>query len=139
MLSFPYLFPPVEEHLMRFRSQYLLASAAVVVVFVSVLAPAKSRGGETLCWKLEVGEKLDYNMTQEMNMSAEGGPVGQMTSSMRQEMDMIWDVIGIDKQTGEAVIKQKFDRVKMKMTTPLGSFEYDSKSDAAPTGLAAQI
>jgi hypothetical protein len=124
---------------MRFRSQYLLALAAVVFVYVSALAPAISRADEPLRWKFEVGEKLDYNMTQEMNMSAEGGPVGQMTTTMRQEMDMVWDVIGIDEQTGEADIKQKFERVKMKLSTPLGGVEYDSKSDAAPTGLAAMI
>jgi hypothetical protein len=124
---------------MRFRSQYLLALAAVVAVFGAVLGPANSRADEPLRWKFEVGEKLDYNMTQEMNMSAEGGPVGQMTTTMRQEMDMTWDVQGVNKETGEAVIKQKFDRVKMKMTTPYGGFEYDSKSDAAPTGLAAMI
>ena len=52
---------------------------------------------------------------------------------------MTWDVQGVDEKTGEAVIKQKFDRVKMKMTTPVGGFEYDSKSEAAPTGLGAMI
>ncbi len=106
---------------------------------VRAVAPPNSRADEPLRWKFEVGEKLDYNMTQEMNMAAEGGPVGQMTTTMRQEMDMMWDVQGVNKETGEAVIKQKFDRVKMKMTTPYGGFEYDSKSDAAPTGLAAMI
>jgi len=58
---------------------------------------------------------------------------------MRQEMNMTWNVQGVDEKTGEAVIQQKFDRIKMKMTTPLGGFEYDSKSDAAPTGLGAMI
>src|SRR4051812_15812103 len=114
---------------MRFRSQYLLALAAVIAVFGSALAPTTSRADDPLRWKFEVGEKLDYNMTQEMNMSADGGPVGQKTTAMRQEMDMTWDVQGVNKETGEAVIKQKFDRVKMKMSTPYGAFEYDSKSD----------
>jgi hypothetical protein len=58
---------------------------------------------------------------------------------MRQEMDMTWDVQGVDEKSGDAVIKQKFDRIKMKMTTPVGGFEYDSKSEAAPTGLGAMI
>ena len=52
---------------------------------------------------------------------------------------MTWDVQGVDEKTGDAVIKQKFDAVKMKMTTPIGGFEYDSKSEAVPTGLAAMI
>jgi hypothetical protein len=58
---------------------------------------------------------------------------------MRQEMNMTWDVQGVDEKTGEAVIKQKFDRVKMKMNSPVGAFDYDSKSEEAPTGLGAII
>jgi uncharacterized protein DUF6263 len=62
-----------------------------------------------------------------------------MNTTMTQEMDMTWDVQGVDEKTGEAVIRQKFDQVKMKMTTPVGGFEYDSKSTEAPTGLGAMI
>jgi hypothetical protein len=62
-----------------------------------------------------------------------------MKTSMRQEMNMTWDVQGVDDKSGEAVIRQKFDRVKMKMSTPVGGFEYDSKSEEAPTGLGAMI
>jgi hypothetical protein len=59
--------------------------------------------------------------------------------NMRQEMDMHWKVEGVDEVKQEAVIKQKFNRIKMKMTTALGGFEYDSKSEAPPTGPAAMI
>jgi hypothetical protein len=40
---------------------------------------------------------------------------------------------------GDAVINQRFDRMKMKITLPppVGVVEYDSKSEAAPTGTAA--
>jgi len=62
-----------------------------------------------------------------------------MKTSMRQEMNMTWDVQGVDDKTGEAVIKQKFDRIKMKMNSPIGAFDYDSKSEEAPTGLGAII
>ncbi|HEX3601627.1 MAG TPA: DUF6263 family protein [Lacipirellulaceae bacterium] len=125
---------------MRCRYQYLSVFAAAAIVISSIAAASNmARADEPLRWKFEVGEKLDYNMVQEMNMSAAGGPVGPMNTTMRQEMDMTWDVQGVDKKTGEAVIKQKFDRVKMKMQTPVGGFEYDSKSEAAPTGLAAMI
>ena len=95
---------------------------------------------EPLRWKFKVGEKLDYNMVQEMQMAASGAAVPQeMKTSMHQEMNMTWDVQGVDDKSGEAVIRQKFDRVKMKMTTPVGGFEYDSKSEEAPTGLGAMI
>ena len=93
---------------------------------------------EPLRWKFTVGEKLDYNMVQDMNMSARPARPA-VNTTMHQEMDMTWDVQGVDDEDGEAVIKQKFDRVKMKMTHARGGFEYDSKSEAAPTGLGAMI
>jgi hypothetical protein len=98
-----------------------------------------AKAAEALRWKFKVGEKLDYDMVQEMSMSQSGPQIPQMNTTMRQEMNMTWDVLGVDDKSGEAVIKQKFDRVKMKMTTPLGGFEYDSKSEEAPTGLGAMI
>jgi Family of unknown function (DUF6263) len=104
------------------------------------LAPAMSaKADHTLRWKFTRGEKLNYNMVQEMTMSASGGPIPAMNTTMHQEMDMTWDVQGVDAKSGEAVIRQKFDRVKMKMTTPVGGFEYDSKSETPPTGLGAMI
>jgi hypothetical protein len=62
-----------------------------------------------------------------------------MKTTMRQEMNMTWDVQGVDEKSGEAVIRQKFDQIKMKMNTPVGGFEYDSKSEEAPSGLGAMI
>jgi hypothetical protein len=52
---------------------------------------------------------------------------------------MNWDVQGVDAKTGEAVIRQKFDRIKTKYNTPQRSFEYDSKSEEAPPDAAAQL
>lgn len=126
---------------MRIRAQYFVFGLAVLVATCgSFLAAGAAQAADApLRWKFEVGEKLDYNMVQEMNMSAAGAAVGNMNTTMRQEMNMTWDVQGVDEQTGEAVIKQKFERVKIKMTTPVGGFEYDSKSEAAPTGLGAMI
>jgi hypothetical protein len=66
-------------------------------------------------------------------------PQQAMNTMIDQILEMTWDVRGVDEATGEAVIGLKFDRVKMKMTMPLGTFEYDSKSEAAPTGLGAAI
>ncbi|HEX4412682.1 MAG TPA: DUF6263 family protein, partial [Lacipirellulaceae bacterium] len=56
-----------------------------------------------------------------------------------QEMDMIWDVQGVDAATGEAVIDQKFDRIKLTVTSPRGNVDYDSKEDKVSTGLEALI
>lgn len=124
---------------MRIQLKY---SGGLLIAFVALggVVAARVQAQEPLRWKFKVGEKLDYNMVQEMQMSASGAALPQeMKTSMRQEMNMTWDVQGVDEKSGEAVIRQKFDRVKMKMTTPVGGFEYDSKSAEAPTGLGAMI
>jgi len=138
LLSF--YFRELKEQSMRSRAQFIAFGCAALAA-VSIFALDRGAvAADPLRWKFNVGEKLDYTMVQEMNMAASGaalGGAGQATT-MRQEMDMSWDVQGVNNE-GEAVIKQKFDRVKMKMTGANGEFEYDSKSDAAPTGLAALI
>jgi|tagenome__1003787_1003787.scaffolds.fasta_scaffold20899817_2 hypothetical protein len=119
----------------RYTGTLLIALATLASVAVTA-----AQAEEPLRWKFKVGEKLDYNMVQEMQMSASGAGVPQEAkTSMRQEMNMTWDVQGVDDKSGEAVIRQKFDRVKMKMQTPFGGFDYDSKSEEAPTGLGAMI
>jgi hypothetical protein len=114
---------------------------AVMVVVALALMPqagSRARAQEPLRWKFEQGQKLDYNMVQDMKMAGEGGPLGQMNMSMRQEMDMTWDVQNVNDK-GEAVIKQKFDRIRTKMTMPIGGFEYDSQSTDPPQGTAAML
>ncbi len=112
---------------------------AIVAVVASVFTPFSLRADEPVRWKFKQGEKLDYNMVQDMTMTMTGATIGQMSTTMQQKMDMTWDVQGVN-DAGEAVINQKFARVRMKMTGPAGQgFEYDSNSDAAPTGLAAMI
>jgi hypothetical protein len=125
----------MRKHLMQ-ASTWLVAFLVVGGLFVATSAQAE----EALRWKFKVGEKLDYDMVQQMSMEISGAPFPKpLTTEMRQEMNMTWDVQGVDEKTGEAVIKQKFDRVKMKMNSPMGAFDYDSKSEEAPTGLGAII
>jgi hypothetical protein len=125
---------------MRFRAPFAVFGCAALAAVSLFTLGRDAVAEEQLRWKFNVGEKLDYTMVQEMNMAASGAALGAagQTTNMRQEMDMTWDVQGVNNE-GEAVIKQKFDRVKMKMTGPNGGFEYDSKSEAAPTGLGALI
>jgi hypothetical protein len=105
----------------------------LAIVTAAMLLCVASRGDaqEPLRWKFQKGQKLDYKMVQDMKMAAEGGPVGQMNTSMRQVMDMTWDVSEVN-ENGDAAIRQKFDRIRTKMTMPLGGFEYDSQSTEAP-------
>ena len=121
---------------MRFRAQFAVFGCAALAA-VSIFSLGRDAvAAEQLRWKFNVGEKLDYTMVQEMNMAASGAALGaaEQTTTMRQEMDMTWDVQGVNNE-GEAVIKQKFDRSQNENDGPNGGFEYDSKSEAAPTGL----
>lgn len=101
-------------------------------------APAASaQDAQPLRWKFEVGDKLRYTMDQDMDLSMGGGPLGNITSSVEQNMDMSWTVEGVNDE-GEAVIRQKINRVEMKMTGPV-SFSYDSNSEEPPSGMAAMV
>src|SRR3954453_6060880 len=113
---------------LKYTGTFLFAILAGTIVTLGAHAE------EALRWKFKVGEKLDYNMVQEMKMAISGAPFPMpLKTDMRQEMNMRWDVLGVDDKSGEAVIRQKFERVKMKMNSPLGAFDYDSKSEEPPT------
>jgi len=71
--------------------------------------------------------------------ATEISPEQSMSMAMQQEMEMTWDVQGVDEASGEAVIRQKFDRLKTKMTTPGSAFEYDSTSEQPPGALGANV
>ena len=226
------------------RNRRSVLFAATVVGLSFSFAPA-AQAEEPLRWKFEVGEKFDYDTTQDMTLTMKGGPLPQgMVTNVQQQMDMTWDVEAVNEvdpalvdsfkklveaenkrlaeqgvdvdsadfssinqamaqvieapggseqaasgrsdllkamnffvqeaqrrenepvatkkldaadQTavkkhrmglesivgeikangGEAVIRQKVDRVRMKMTGPMGKVDYDSDSEEAPTGMAA--
>jgi hypothetical protein len=107
----------------------LLAGLALVSLL------AASRADEPIRWKFKVGQKLAYNMTQDMNMAMNMGPATQINTTVHQVMDMSWDVQGVNEQ-GDAVINQKFDRMQMKMTGPM-AVDFDTAKDEPATGMAA--
>jgi hypothetical protein len=117
-------------------SRKIVRISFIFIAMGTIGAANLASADEPLRWKFKVGEKLHHNMVQDTTMTAGGGPVPQLNTTIHQELDMTWDVQGIDEKSGEAVIRQKFDHVKTKMTTPIGGFEYDSKSDqlARPIG-----
>ncbi len=125
---------PVSRVLFRVR----LLIAAVAVLSMSIASGATAQ--EPLRWKFEKGAKFDYNMVQDMTIGSMGGPLGPQNVTMHQELGMTWDVQDVT-QEGDAVIQQKIDRVKMKMTlpAPVGAIEYDSSSEKLPVGPAAML
>jgi hypothetical protein len=110
------------------RGRLLIA----LVSWASLAIATCARADEPLRWKFKLGEKLNYNIVQEMTMK-----FPQAMSSTHQEMEMSWDVQGVNEQ-GEAVIRQKFNRIKVKTIGPR-PLEYDSKSETPPTGYAALL
>jgi hypothetical protein len=125
---------------MRFKNKIGTGILSAFVMTIVLLAGVSHAQAQQLRWKFEEGQKLDYNMVQDMTIGTVGGPLGNQNVVMHQEMDMTWDVVGVNEE-GDAVIKQKFEQIKMKMTLPppLGGFEYDTKSEAAPAGPAAML
>jgi Family of unknown function (DUF6263) len=125
---------------MRISSKFscgLISALLTALVFLCEVSPSLAQ--EELRWKFHEGEKLDYNMIQDMTIGTLGGPLGAQNVTMHQEMAMTWEVVGVNSD-GDAVIRQKFERIKMKMALPgLGGFEYDTDSDEAPAGPAAML
>lgn len=121
---------------MRARPAILAISKPVAVIaLLVILQQSAALADEPLRWKFEVGEKLNYNLVQDMNVAIGNDPIGKM----HQEMAMIWDVQGVDAATGEAVIVQKFDQIKLKVASPRGNVDYDSKEEKVSTGLEALL
>jgi predicted secreted protein len=118
------------------RKSYRQLALFAVVVGAALVAN-RAAAEEGLRWKFTAGEKLDYVINQDMNMTMNTGPQGQMNMNMKQQMDMTWQVDKID-ESGNATILQSIDRVRMKMTGPQ-TIDYDSQSEEAPAGLAAMI
>jgi hypothetical protein len=124
---------------MRTRVKFDGIVLAIVTAVTLLLATSGVHAQQELRWKFESGQKLNYNMVQDMTIGVAGGPLGDQNMTINQVMNMIWNVVEVNAEGG-AVIRQKFDRVKTKMTMPqVGVIEYDSASDQAPVGLAAML
>ena len=105
----------------------------------ALLIASAATAAEPLRWKLTAGERLNYNVTQDMTMNMNAGPAGQMVTTMQQTFEMTWNVqqVGDD---GAAVIEQSVDRVQMSMKSPMGqSFDYDSTAEGPAEGMAAMV
>lgn len=122
------------------RIENAVLTVTILALAMMAVAPSQVAAQEPLRWKFEKGEKLDYNMVQDMTIGSKGGPQGDQNVTMHQELDMTWDVQDVNAE-GDAVIHQKIDRVKMKMTLPppVGPVEYDTSSDDPPAGPAAMF
>jgi hypothetical protein len=118
--------------------------------FLLVLAIASSSdsAAEPLRWKFKQGEKLAYDSVQDVSIEVTGDVSGDFTMRTEQELNLIWEIVSVDDQ-GAARIKQKLQRVRLKMTGPSAgqqiqegvkkneTVEYDSQAKDPPVGGAA--
>ncbi len=125
---------------MRIVSKKCGTGLMMVAVWSGIVFANCAGAEEPLRWKFKLGEKLNYDTKQDMTITRTGTPTGPENISMHQEMYAKWQVVGVNEE-GEAVITQRFDRLKIKTTVPppLVSFEYDTKADKPPSGAAAMI
>lgn len=116
------------------RSHRTMSLALSVALLVPVVCQAQE-----LRYKFQAGGKNAYTMDQNqiMKMSAMGQ---EFEIKINMSFDMTQTVDTVDTATGNAKIKQKIERVKMKMEGgPLGVMEFDSKSDKEPEGPLAAM
>jgi Family of unknown function (DUF6263) len=99
---------------------------------VVLAAGGPSAGAATLRWKFKAGENLHYAMEQKtvttVNLNGQ-----EVKTTLTQMIDMIWSVKSVDDQ-GTADVTQTFDRLRTKIESAFGAFEYDSKAEKEPEG-----
>lgn len=101
--------------------------SAILVLSVATTAFAQ----ESLVWKFRPNEKLNYQVSQQMEtLSNFGG--NETRQTLGQAMNMSWNVLSA-AANGDAVINQVVERIKMDMEGGPGSkISYDSdKNDAS--------
>lgn len=103
-------------------------------------ASAADAAAPSLQWKFKAGEALHYQMEQKTVTEVKGGAGQDITTTVNQTMDTTWTVKSVDAATGSAEMIQTIDRIKTKIESPFGTFEYDSKEAKEPVGqIAASV
>ena len=106
--------------------------AAFALAALLLAAPANAQ--VQLKWKLKKGEKLNYEMVQNMDIQ---NPTGKV--QVKQIMDLSWSVKEIQSD-GSAVVEQKITRVRMSMDTGImGKIEYDTNKGPGDNPLTKKL
>lgn len=115
----------------------MLLRTSCLTLALFTLLPVWSQAQE-LRYKFQAGSKNSYVMEQKQNMKMNAmGQEFEIKMNMTFEMTHSFDSVD---SSGNAKMKQKIDRVKMSMEGgPIGSMEFDSKSDKEPEGPLAAM
>lgn len=113
-----------------------VAGVGLISVAVVVLLGGSAQAQTTLKYKFKEGDKLNYamEMTQKQTINVMGNEVETATT---QNMDMTWVVK--DVKEGKAQVSQTIDRIRMKVDSAFGGFEFDSKDGKEPEGQIGMI
>jgi hypothetical protein len=106
----------------------------LLLVLIAISPPA--RGDGPLRWKFAAGDKISYSIVQEMNISGTGEVAGELKNESRQQLDVTWEVDRVTSE-GQATVRLRFNRIRSKMTLPVGGLEYDSDAKGPAMGMAA--
>ena len=122
---------------MRSMLSKFVRFGTLVVLAASTLGTGTTvQAQATLRWKFKEGEKLSY-ATETVQKQAFNVNGMDVETTMNQTMEMSWSVQTV--QDGKAAIVQKFDRVRQKMESLFGSYDYDSKDGKPPEGPIGEI
>jgi hypothetical protein len=114
-----------------------LGSAFIAFAMAGIFASAAT-AEEPLAWKFSPGLTNHYQMTQDMKLSKTGAG-GEFTVTSNMTMDMSWVVEKVNED-GSASLKQKIDRMRMKIEPAGGqASEIDSAAKGDPQGQAAML
>jgi hypothetical protein len=106
---------------------------AAALLFVQ----ANGTRGQELRYKFEPGQKLHFNLAQNMSLAFSGVGVPDQTMTLEQVNEMLWTVQEINED-GTARIRQTIERIKMSVAAPSSiDFQYDSASGEEPSGTTA--
>lgn len=104
-----------------------------LTVYGGAASSARAAG---LRWKFKPGETLHYVMDQKTVTAVKAGGPQDLKSTMSQTIDLEWAVkeLGSD---GQASLTQTITRVRTKIESAFGAFEFDSKEAKDPDGPVA--
>lgn len=92
----------------------------------------------SLKWKFTKGDSFRYQMDQKTvtEIKANGQNI---KTTVTQTVDTTWNVKGVEAD-GSAAMSQVIDRIKTRIESPFGAYEYDSKEEKPAEGpIAASL
>jgi hypothetical protein len=108
-------------------------------ILLSLFFARPSHAADALTWKFAPGLANRYRTSTTMDVTMDLGAGGEQRQTIVNTIDLVWTVDKL-QDDGAAVLKQKIERVQMKIAIPGGqTVEYDSKSTDEPQSFAAMV